>query len=234
MIQAPKPSPGPHKARECLPLILLLRNRLKYALTGKEVTSIMMQRLIKVDGKVRTDKTYPTGLMDVVEIEKTNEFFRLLYDVKGRFVVHRISKEEAAYKLCRVKDVKYGSKGIPCVITHDGRTIRYPDPLIKANDTVVLDIETGKIKDFVKFDVGNMVVITGGRNRGRAGIMIHREKHKGTFDICHVKDAAGNTFATRMANVFVIGKGTTPLITMPKGKGVKLTILEEAARRNNK
>lgn len=52
--QAPKPSAGPHKTRECLPLILLLRNRLKYALTGKEVTSILMQRLVQVDGKVST------------------------------------------------------------------------------------------------------------------------------------------------------------------------------------
>ncbi len=26
---APKPSPGPHKQRECLPLTVLLRNRLK-------------------------------------------------------------------------------------------------------------------------------------------------------------------------------------------------------------
>ncbi|KHN38540.1 40S ribosomal protein S4 [Glycine soja] len=30
---APKPSSGSHKSRECLPLILILRNRLKYALT---------------------------------------------------------------------------------------------------------------------------------------------------------------------------------------------------------
>ena len=34
-IQAPRPSPGPHKLRECLPIIVMLRNRLKYALTGK-------------------------------------------------------------------------------------------------------------------------------------------------------------------------------------------------------
>jgi small subunit ribosomal protein S4e len=27
--QAPKPSAGPHKQRECLPLLLILRNRLK-------------------------------------------------------------------------------------------------------------------------------------------------------------------------------------------------------------
>ncbi len=61
-----------------------------------------MQRLVKVDGKVRTDHTYPTGFMDVISLEKTNEHFRLVLDTKGRFVVHRISPEEAAYKLCRV------------------------------------------------------------------------------------------------------------------------------------
>jgi len=62
-LQAPRPSPGPHKLRESLPLTVFLRNRLKYALTGKEVTAILKQRLVKVDGKVRTDETYPAGFM---------------------------------------------------------------------------------------------------------------------------------------------------------------------------
>lgn len=61
--QAPRPSTGPHKLRECLPLIIFLRNRLKYALTGDEVKKICMQRFIKIDGKVRTDVTYPAGFM---------------------------------------------------------------------------------------------------------------------------------------------------------------------------
>mgnify|MGYP000884120102 CR=1 FL=1 len=62
-VWAPRPSTGPHKLRECLPLIILLRNRLKYALNTKEVKYVLMQRLIKVDGKPRTDKTYPAGFM---------------------------------------------------------------------------------------------------------------------------------------------------------------------------
>ena len=61
--QAPRPSTGPHKLRECIPLVVFLRNRLKYALTGDEVKRIVKQRLIKVDGKVRTDPTYPAGFM---------------------------------------------------------------------------------------------------------------------------------------------------------------------------
>jgi small subunit ribosomal protein S4e len=60
---APRPSTGPHKLRESLPLVIFLRNRLKYALTNTEVTKIVMQRHIKVDGKVRTDINYPTGFM---------------------------------------------------------------------------------------------------------------------------------------------------------------------------
>lgn len=61
--QAPRPSQGPHKLRESLPLIVFLRNRLKYALNGEEVKRIVKQRLIKIDGKVRTDTTYPAGFM---------------------------------------------------------------------------------------------------------------------------------------------------------------------------
>ena len=58
------------------------------------------------------------------------------------------------YKLCKIRKVGVGPKGVPFLITHDARTIRYPDPLIKANDTVQVDIATGKIKEFVKFDCG--------------------------------------------------------------------------------
>lgn len=36
-----------------MPLIVFIRNRLKYALNGRETKAIVMQRLIKVDGKVR-------------------------------------------------------------------------------------------------------------------------------------------------------------------------------------
>lgn len=60
---APRPSTGPHKLRESLPLVIFLRNRLKYALTNTETKKIVMQRHIKVDGKVRTDINYPAGFM---------------------------------------------------------------------------------------------------------------------------------------------------------------------------
>ena len=168
--------------------------------------------------------------IDVITIEKSGEHFRLLYDVKGRFTIHRITPEEATYKLLKVRKVAIGNRGVPYIVTHDGRTIRYPDPLIKVNDTVKIDLTTGKISDFIHFDTGAIAMITGGRNMGRVGVITHRERHDGGFNIVHIKDAIDNEFATRESNVFVIGQ-EKPWISLPKGKGVKLSIAEERDRR---
>lgn len=43
---------------------------------------------------------------DVVQIQKSGDLFRLLYNTKGRFVLHRISEEESKFKLCRVNKVR--------------------------------------------------------------------------------------------------------------------------------
>jgi len=237
---APRPSAGPHKLRECLPITLILKNRLKYALTRRETMQIVMRRLVKVDHKVRTDMSYPAGFMDVVSIDKTEEQFRLLYDVKGRFAVHRISAEEANFKLCRVVKIGVGSKAsigrnptltgqagaVPYAVTHDGRTLRFPDPLAKAGDTVKLDLTTGKTVDTLKFEAGNVCMVTAGANKGRVGVLTSREKHHGGFEISHLKDKRGNSFATRSGNVFVIGD-SKPWISLPRGKGIALSILEE-------
>jgi len=120
-----------------------------------------------------------------------------------------------------------GKNGIPFLVTHDGRTIRYPNPDCKVGDTVEIDIESGKISNWVKFDSGNLCMITGGRNLGRIGTIQSRDRHPGSFDIVNVKDSAGNTFSTRMSNIFIIGKGSKPMISLPRDKGIRKTIAEE-------
>lgn len=165
--------------------------------------------------------------MDVVEIPKSQDQFRLVYDTKGRYVLHRISDEEKKFKLCKVKRAELTKKKIPFIVTHDGRTIRYPDPLIKVDDVVKLDITTGKVLEFFKFESGKLAMITKGRNTGRVGTVLHVEKHPGSFDIVTVRDATGHTFSTRKENVFVIGTGAEAAVSLPKGNGIKLSILEE-------
>jgi len=229
---APRPSSGPHKLRECLPLVLLLRNRLKYALNLREVKKILVQRIVKVDHRIRTESTYPAGFMDVVTITRTKENFRLLYNVKGKFVLHRIKPEEAKYKLCKVRTLSLGAKGIPFITTHDGRHIRYPHPNIKVNDTIKLNLETNKIEDTIKFGPGCLVMVTAGRSTGRIGILKEIEKHPGSHHIVYVEDLAGRPLTTRLTNVFALGVERKALVSLPRGGGVKLGIVEAKQKQN--
>src|SRR5215831_11908420 len=60
--------PGPHAKRKAYPLGMLLRDVLKVCNTMKEAQMILNEGKVKVDGVVRSDKTHPVGLMDVVEL----------------------------------------------------------------------------------------------------------------------------------------------------------------------
>merc|ERR1712057_48586 len=171
---APRPSTGPHKLRECLPLGLILRNRLN-----------------------------------------NNKF-----------------ADENTFKLCRVNKLALGVRGIPFITTHDGRTIRYPDPLVRVNDVVKVDLATGKMTEIIKFETGATCVVTKGKNNGRMGTITSRDKHPGGFDIINVKDSKGKAFATRIGNIFCIGKkDEANMISVPKGRGIKENILEERKKR---
>lgn len=230
---------------------VFLQNRLRYALSRQEVIKIVKDKegLIKVDGKIRRDHRYPLGIMDVVTIEKTGEYFRILYDVKGRFQPHKIDAKEAGFKLCKVKSKAMGNNKIPYVVTHDGRTIRFPHPDIKKYDTIKvcflyiivlyliylyllqLNLETAEVESLIKFENGASCIITGGNNIGRVGIIQHVERHPGSFDIVHIRDARNNAFATRVGNVFVIGEGKKPVISLLPQKGIKMTLIEEREQR---
>merc|ERR1711981_306054 len=173
-VYATRPSAGPHKLRECIPLTTLLQNRLKYALSGTDAVKICRNKdgNIKIDNKVRRDPRFPLGFMDVVTIPKTGENFRILYDIKGRFQPIRIDAKEAGYKLCKVKRKCLGKNKVPYIVTHDGRTIRYPNPEIKKHDTIQLNLETNEIDKVVKFENGATVFVQGGNNIGRVGQLI--------------------------------------------------------------
>jgi len=90
-------------------------------------------------------------------------------------------------------------------------------------------LATGDVASIVKFENNAHVMITGGNNIGRIGILQSREKHPGSFEICHIKDAKGNIFSTRLGNVMVIGDNKNTEISLPKGEGIKLTLVEERA-----
>jgi len=59
----------------------------------------------------------------------------------------------------------------------------------------------------------------------------------GGFDIIHVQDERGVQFATRVGNIFILGKGKKSWISLPRGNGVYLSPAEakvEAEKKDKK
>jgi small subunit ribosomal protein S4e len=187
---------------------------------------------IAVDGKIRKDPKFPVGFMDVLSLVKTKTHYRLLYDCKGRFGLNKITPSEAEFKLCKVKNRAMGPKGIPYIVTHDGRTIRFPDPAINANDTVRINLRNGEITDFYRFEKGCQVMIKGGNNIGRIGVLLRTEKHDGSYEIIYVKDSNGIEFSTRLDNVFVIGSTKAEISTLKNHNF--MSIIQERDMRNKR
>jgi len=125
-----------------------------------------------------------------------------------------------------------GPKGIPYVVTHDGRTLRFPHPSVKRDDTVKLNLRTNEIVTWYKYELGVKVMITGGNNIGRVGSIVRVEKHDGSYEIVHIKDENGLEFSTRLQNVFVIGT-KTPEIALLKTHNY-LSIIQERDLRNQR
>ena len=220
-----KPSPGPHPIERCLPLLIIVRDILGYAKTAREARKIIAQGQIKVDGKVRRNYKYPVGLMDVLEIVKTNKFYRVIpYPVKY-MILHEISPEEAKYKLVRIENKTTVKGGHIQLNLHDGRNIliRVSDPMnpeedvYKTFDVLKISIPDQQILDHYRFEVGSIAIVTDGRNVGRVGRIVEiTEMFKRRRNIVTLEDRNGDRFQTIQDYIFVIGKDK-PEISLPEG-----------------
>ncbi len=222
---AVKPSPGPHPISRCIPLLVIVRDILGYARTGREARKIIAEGHFKVDGKVRKDYKFPVGLMDVLEVIDTGEVYRVLpYPVKF-FTLHPIPKEEKEFKLCRIENKTAVKRGNIQLNLHDGRNIliRVADPrnpvedVYKTLDTVKITIPQQELVEHLKLEIGSLAIITGGRNVGRVGRILEITQHfKRRDSIVTLEDAKGERFQTCLDYVFVIGK-EEPVISLPEG-----------------
>jgi small subunit ribosomal protein S4e len=222
-----KPLSGPHRSSECIPLAYLLSRFLKYARNGKEIGIILRGKNVKINGRVVTNKRFPVGLFDVMSIEKTNEHFRLLYNIHKKFQLHRIDSAEAAYRLCKVVK-KYTHRDVPYVATNCGSIFRFVDPAIGIDDTVKVDLKTRRVLDYIKPGPEKIVFVYKGKCHGRIGAITSVEQKKdGT--VLDLVDAEGNAFASIMRNSAVIGTSMDDIwISLSREKGVRRTALEMA------
>jgi len=163
-----KASPGPHRKHKSYPLGIILRDVLNVANSMHEAKTIVSAGKIKVDGIERRDVKFPVGLMDVIELTTNGQSYRFVPRDSKLLVPVEIQDAEKMVKFVKVSS-KITTKGGKLQYGfHDGRTMISEQPL-SVGDTCLLDFEKLTIKDIVKFEKGNLGLITSGDNAGSFG-----------------------------------------------------------------
>ncbi len=197
-----KPSPGPHN-KNAVPLLIIVRDYLQLADTAREARRIIAAGEILVDGVPRKDYKFPVGLFDVIKIPKLDKSYRIVFDEKGRYVPIEIEDDNVKlYKIVNKTMVKGGRIQLNLF---DGTNILAGNEY-KTKDSILMTIPEKKIIDHLKFEIGALVMVTGGSHAGEIGrIKDYKIVRSSAPNLVTVESEKGE-FTTIEDYIFVIGK----------------------------
>lgn len=165
-----KPSPGPHSSEDALPLIILLRDILKYVHTTREGKKVVHEGKVLVNGSIRKDHRFPVGLFDSISIPSLHHYYSIMHDETGKLYPKKIEKEEADQKIEKI----IGKKMLPGKKTqlnlYDGRNLLVEKDEYLTGDSIILTPDN-KIKKHLRFEKGAVVYLIAGKHKGTTGIL---------------------------------------------------------------
>lgn len=212
-----RPNPGPHPLRQCLTLDLIIREKLKFADTQRESKKAIKSGQILVDQRVTLDHKRPVGLMDVLSLKDMN--YRVVLNKKNSLVLIEIPETQKHLKLCKVTGKKVQKKGKIQINLHDGRSILVTDNKIKVNDSLILNLTTGKIEEHIPFEKGCAIYLTGGSHPGTIAFYEGVKKTSSLVPDLLIVKSGKEVFETAKSYAFAVGKSAPSLVISPEKKG---------------
>ncbi len=201
-----KPLPGPHSLNGSFTLSFLLRDILEYAKTAKEINTVLNAGNLLVDGVVRKERKFPVGFMDIIEISKLGEYYRVVYNRSGRFILVPIKKEESSIKLLKVVRKQVVSGGKLQLTFHDGKNILLEKFNGGVGDSVLFDLSKKNFGKIFSLDKDSLVYLSGGSHVGRLGKVKDVLKTKDLQKPKVVVEIEGTDYITTTEYAFVVGK----------------------------
>jgi len=205
------------KMKYCIPLVIVIKDLLKYAKTRKEVKKIINEGNVLINKSKPRDIKTGLGLMDVLEFPKLKEQYRILLNKQGKFRVMKISAKEAGVKPCKITG-KRNLKGKKLQINlDDGSNLLDTKGNYKVGDSLLVDTEKRKAKEHIPLEKGAVVYLTGGNNVNAVGTVEGFKEFSGTRQANIILKVSGKTLETKKDYALAIGKGK-PAIAVEEKK----------------
>ena len=165
--------------------------------------------------QIRKDHKFGVGLMDVISIDDINLYFRVLYNKKGKLFLHPIQKEESNFKPVSIIGKTILKKKKTQINLQDGRNLLSENKEYRVNDTLNVDLSSGKIVDHIKLEKGSLIYLIEGKKVGTIGHIKEIEKKKGLQHPKIIFTSEKEEFETLNEYALVIGKNK-PIISIPE------------------
>ncbi len=201
-------NPGAHPMDLGLPLNIILKDRLNYAKTRKEVVKSLHNTVIKVNQKRRKDHKFCVGVMDTLSLETLNEHYRIMVNQQGKFCLVKTDEKGAKIRPAKLVGKTNLKKGKIQLNLGDGTNINVEKDEYTVGDSIILEYPN-KIINHFKIAPGSYVYFTKGKQVGKSGIIENVSKDKIIF-----KMEDGKKQETSKKYAFVVGKDAS-LIVLP-------------------
>lgn len=196
-----RPKPGAHPRQFSIPINIVLKDIIKCAKTTKEARKLLYANEILVDGRRVKDHRFPVGLLDVINIKQTNQFFRIVFDKRGNLSAIETDADDAKSKICRVTGKSLLKGGKMQLNLSDSRNIIAEKDSCKVGESIMIEVPSQKIAGQFKLEKGSAILLMSGKHIADIGIVEKAGKY-----VVIYKDGEGNTHTTSRKYAFVVGK----------------------------
>jgi len=219
-----KTMPGPHPKERAIPLLIIVRDILKYCSTYREAKSIIARKEIYVDGRPIRHHQFPVGVMDVITVPRLKHAFRVLPTLGEKLTLHPIAEDEAQFKIVRINGKRLVKGGKLQLNSHDGRSFLFDlsdvrrDKKLKkysVGDSLKISLPDQEILEHLPLKEGMFGLIVFGKNMGKVG-KIEKITPGTAFQKPLVTlSYDGHEVTTLLEYMIIIGKDE-PEITLPE------------------
>ncbi len=195
---------GPHNGDKSVPLVFVARNMLGLATNLKEVKAVLYNRDVKVNGRARTSPNFPVGVFDVIDVEKTGQRFRLVFDEKGRLTAREIKAEGKAFRISKIERKAIKKKGEVQLTTDDGINVVVKKTGLKKGDSVKLEFPENKVAGEFAMKKGSAAFVIGGTHIGVLAIIGEIVQGDQKRDTLVKLEKGKESFLTPSKNIMVV------------------------------